>query len=117
RSFCYISDEVDGILRLARSKVHDPVNIGNPQEFSVIDCARLVMKVTGSKSSITYAPLPQDDPKQRRPDIARAQQFLGWAPKIDLEAGLKLSMAYFRHAIEMEDDEKKHHRGMQSTPA
>src|SRR5260221_7891109 len=114
RSFCYVSDEVDGILRLSRAEVHDPVNIGNPVEFTILDCARLVLKVTGSSSPITYAPLPQDDPKQRRPDISKARQLLGWEPKIDLEAGLKLSMAYFRQAIEIEDAEKA---GRQNTVA
>jgi len=106
RSFCYVSDEVDGILRLSRAETHDPVNIGNPTEFTILECARLVLKVTGSKSPIAYSPLPQDDPKQRRPDITKARQLLGWEPKIDLEAGLKLSMAYFRQAIEIQDAEK-----------
>ena len=106
RSFCYVSDEVDGILRLARAAMHDPVNIGNPTEFTILECAHLVLKVTGSRSPITYQPLPQDDPKQRRPDISKARELLGWEPKIDLEAGLKLSMAYFQQAIEIEDAAK-----------
>jgi dTDP-glucose 4,6-dehydratase len=106
RSFCYVSDEVDGILRLARAGMHDPVNIGNPTEFTILECAHLVLKVTGSRSPITYQPLPQDDPKQRRPDIGKARELLGWEPKIDLEAGLKLSMAYFQQAIEIEDAAK-----------
>jgi len=115
RSFCYVSDEVDGILRLSRSDVHDPVNIGNPQEFTMLECAKLVLKVTGSSSAITSAPLPQDDPRQRCPDITRARHLLGWEPKIDLESGLKLSVAYFRQAIEMEDAEKKGRQGMQTS--
>ena len=105
RSFCYVSDEVDGILKLSRCDEHDPVNIGNPVEFTILECARLVLKVTGSTSPIVYEPLPQDDPKQRRPDISKAKRLLGWEPKIDLEAGLKLSMAYFKQAIELEQTE------------
>ena len=106
RSFCYVSDEVEGILRLSRSEIHDPVNIGNPVEFTILECAHRVLKVTGSRSPITYQPLPQDDPKQRRPDISKARELLGWEPKIDLEAGLKLSMEYFQQAIEIEDATK-----------
>jgi dTDP-glucose 4,6-dehydratase len=107
RSFCYVSDEVDGILKLSRSAEHDPVNIGNPVEFTILECARLVLKVTGSSSPIAYEPLPQDDPKQRRPDISKARRLLGWEPKIDLEAGLKLSMAYFKQAIQLEQAGKQ----------
>jgi dTDP-glucose 4,6-dehydratase len=106
RSFCYVSDEVDGILRLSKAEEHDPVNIGNPVEFTILECAHLVLKVTGSSSPIVYEPLPQDDPKQRRPDISKAKRLLGWEPKIDLEAGLKLSMDYFKQAIEIEGAEK-----------
>jgi dTDP-glucose 4,6-dehydratase len=114
RSFCYVSDEVEGILRLSRTAMHDPVNIGNPKEFTILECAHLVLKVTGSRSPISYEPLPQDDPKQRRPDISKARELLGWEPKIDLEAGLKLSMAYFQQAIEIEDAAKA---GKQNTVA
>ena len=103
RSFCYVSDEVEGILRLAKSDLHDPVNIGNPDEFTVLDCAKMVLKVTGSKSPIVFEPLPQDDPKQRCPDITQAKELLGWKPKIDLETGLKLSLDYFRKAIAADD--------------
>jgi len=99
RSFCYVSDEIDGFLRLAKSDEHLPVNIGNPHEFTILECAKLVLKVTGSKSRICYEPLPQDDPKQRRPDITKARQLLGWQPKIDLETGLRLSLDYFKKAI------------------
>jgi dTDP-glucose 4,6-dehydratase len=99
RSFCYISDEIAGILRLAWSEIHEPVNIGNPDEFTILECARLVLTVTGSESSIEHQPLPEDDPTQRRPDIARARQLLGWEPKINLETGLKLSLDYFREAV------------------
>jgi dTDP-glucose 4,6-dehydratase len=102
RSFCYVSDEIEGILRLAHSDEHLPVNIGNPDEFTVLECAKLVLKVTGSQSSIRFEPLPQDDPKQRRPDISKAKQLLGWEPKTDLETGLHLSMDYFKSAIACE---------------
>jgi dTDP-glucose 4,6-dehydratase len=100
RSFCYVSDEVDGILRLARSDEHLPVNLGNPTEFTILECARKVIAVTGSKSEIKFEALPQDDPKQRRPDISKAKRLLGWEPKIDLETGLKLSLDYFRRAVQ-----------------
>jgi dTDP-glucose 4,6-dehydratase len=99
RSFCYVSDEIDGFRRLAKSDEHLPVNIGNPTEFTILQCAQLVLKVTGSSSHIRYEPLPQDDPKQRRPDITKARQLLGWVPKIDLETGLRLSLEYFRTAV------------------
>lgn len=103
RSFCYISDEVDGILRLAWSDIHDPVNIGNPDEFTILECAKMVLKVTGSKSAIAYEPLPQDDPRQRRPDITKARELLGWQPKINLEAGLQFSLPYFQEVIALEE--------------
>ena len=99
RSFCYVSDEIDGFLRLAKSDEHLPVNIGNPSEFTILECANMILKVTGSKSHIRYEPLPQDDPKQRRPDISKARALLGWEPKIDLETGLGLSLDYFKKAV------------------
>jgi dTDP-glucose 4,6-dehydratase len=99
RSFCYVSDEIDGFLRLAKSDEHLPVNIGNPNEFTILECANMILKVTGSKSHIRYEPLPQDDPKQRRPDISKARALLGWEPKIDLETGLRLSLDYFKKAV------------------
>jgi len=99
RSFCYVSDEVDGILRLARSAEHEPVNIGNPAEFTILECARKVIATTGSKSQIKFEALPQDDPKQRCPDISKAKRLLGWEPKLGLEDGLKLSLEYFRRAV------------------
>jgi dTDP-glucose 4,6-dehydratase len=98
RSFCYVTDEIAGILRLARSQEHQPVNIGNPNEFTMVECAQRVLAVTGSKSKLAFEPLPQDDPKQRRPDISRARALLGWEPKTELEAGLRLSLDYFRQA-------------------
>jgi dTDP-glucose 4,6-dehydratase len=99
RSFCYVSDEIDGFLRLAKSDEHLPVNIGNPHEFTMLECAQMVLKVTGSKSQIRHEPLPQDDPKQRCPDITKARKLLGWEPKIDLETGLRKSLAYFQQAV------------------
>jgi dTDP-glucose 4,6-dehydratase len=90
---------VEGILRLSRSREHEPVNIGNPVEFTMIECAQMILKVTGSKSRIIHEPLPPDDPKQRRPDITKARQLLGWEPKTQLEEGLRLSLDYFRQAI------------------
>ncbi len=102
RSFCYVSDEIDGFLRLAKSDEHLPVNIGNPNEFTILECARHVIKVTGSKSQITYEPLPQDDPKQRRPDITKARTLLNWEPKIQLQEGLRLSLDYFKQALAKE---------------
>src|ERR1019366_2991775 len=99
RSFCYVSDEIDGILRLAASEEHLPVNIGNPTESTIRDCVRLVQKVTGSNSEIKFAPMPEDDPRQRKPDITKARTLLGWEPKINLEAGLRLSLPYFKAAL------------------
>ena len=102
RSFCYVDDEVEGILKLAWSQEQDPTNIGNPTEFTITECAREVLAVTQSKSGIQYMPLPQDDPKQRRPDITKARTLLGWEPKIDLRTGLRLSLDYFRAEVEGE---------------
>jgi dTDP-glucose 4,6-dehydratase len=99
RSFCYVSDEVDGFVRLSKSDEHLPVNIGNPNEFTILECAQMILKVIGSKSQIRYEPLPQDDPKQRRPDITKARQLLGWEPQVDLETGLRKSLDYFKNAV------------------
>jgi dTDP-glucose 4,6-dehydratase len=98
RSFCYVSDEIDGFIRLSKSNEHWPVNIGNPTEFTILECAKRVLAVTGSRSAVRYEPLPQDDPKQRCPDITKARTLLGWEPKIDLETGLRMSLEYFRQA-------------------
>lgn len=100
RSFCYVSDEIEGILRLSRSDAHFPVNIGNPVEWTILECAKLVLQVTESKSRIVYSPLPQDDPLQRQPDISKAKRLFGWEPKVDLETGLRLSLDYFKKCIE-----------------
>ncbi|HEU5335866.1 MAG TPA: UDP-glucuronic acid decarboxylase family protein [Terriglobales bacterium] len=99
RSFCYVADEIDGLLRLAWSDEPGPVNIGNPGEFTILECAKKVLQVTGSQSRINFMPLPPDDPRQRRPDITKARTVLGWEPKVDLETGLKFSLLYFRQAV------------------
>jgi dTDP-glucose 4,6-dehydratase len=100
RSFCYVSDEVTGILALAKSDEHEPTNIGNPIEFTILECAKVVLEVIGSGSKIRFEPLPQDDPRQRRPDIGKAKRLLGWEPKIDLRTGLRMSLDYFRSAVQ-----------------
>jgi dTDP-glucose 4,6-dehydratase len=99
RSFCYVSDLIDGILRLSRSHEHLPVNIGNPDEWTILECAKEVLAITGSKAEIIFHPLPQDDPSRRRPDITRARQLLGWEPKIKLREGLERSLEYFKECI------------------
>jgi len=105
RSFCYVSDEIEGILGLSRCNEHLPVNIGNPVEWTILDCARAVLRVTGSSSRITGHPLPEDDPTQRRPDITKARKLFGWEPKVDLETGLRLSLNYFRACVAMESSD------------
>ncbi|HEV8523677.1 MAG TPA: UDP-glucuronic acid decarboxylase family protein [Terriglobales bacterium] len=102
RSFCYVSDEIEGIMRLAYSEEPEPTNIGNPTEFTILECAHEVLKVTGSRSRIRFDPLPQDDPRQRCPDISKAGTLLGWEPNIDLATGLRLSLDYFRQAVAAE---------------
>jgi dTDP-glucose 4,6-dehydratase len=99
RSFCYVSDLIDGILRLSLSHEHLPVNIGNPDEWTILECAREVLAVTGAKSGILFQPLPQDDPTRRRPDITKARELLGWEPKIKLRHGLEKSLEYFKACI------------------
>ena len=104
RSFCYVADEIAGIVALSKSDEHTPVNIGNPVEWTILECAQTVLKVTGSKSRIAYSALPEDDPMQRKPDISKAQQLFGWEPKVDLETGLKLSLDYFRSTLSEEPE-------------
>jgi dTDP-glucose 4,6-dehydratase len=99
RSFCYISDLVDGIIRLMLSSENDPVNIGNPQEMTIEQIARLIIEMTGSTSRIIYKPLPTDDPKVRQPDITRARTLLGWEPQVPLEQGLGRTIEYFKEKI------------------
>ena len=99
RSFCYVSDLVDGIIRLMESDVNDPVNIGNPHEMTIEQIARAIIDISGSKSKIVYCPLPEDDPKVRKPDITRARTLLGWEPKVPLEEGLVKTLAYFKTKV------------------
>jgi len=99
RSFCYVSDLVDGIIRLMESNVNDPVNIGNPAEMTIKQIAETIIEMTGSKSKVIYKPLPEDDPKVRRPDITRARTLLGWEPKVDLREGLTKTIDYFRTKV------------------
>jgi dTDP-glucose 4,6-dehydratase len=99
RSFCYISDLVDGIIRLMLSKEAGPINIGNPQEMTIEQIARLIIEMTGSKSKIVYKPLPTDDPKVRQPDITLARTLLGWEPNVALEQGLGRTIEYFREKV------------------
>ena len=99
RSFCYISDLVAGIRKLMASSTTDPVNIGNPHEMSIEEMAKLVIKMTGSKSRVVFKPLPTDDPKVRRPDITRARTILGWEPKVALDEGLTSTIEYFRRKM------------------
>jgi dTDP-glucose 4,6-dehydratase len=99
RSFCYVSDLIRGIVLLAESSENDPVNIGNPKEITIRQFAEKIVELTGSKSTIIEKPLPEDDPKVRQPDITRAQNILGWNPEIDLEEGLKTTLAYFRERL------------------
>jgi len=102
RSFCYVSDLVDGILRLMDSETHEPVNIGNPHEVTIEEIARTIISLVGSTSRIVYRPLPQDDPKQRKPDITRAQTLLGWQPQVGLEEGLAKTVGYFKSKLTAE---------------
>ena len=96
RSFCFVSDLVEGIYRLLLSEFHEPVNLGNPNEVSILDFAKEILKLSGSTSAIDYKPLPQDDPKVRRPDITRARALLGWEPKVEREEGMRRTMDFFR---------------------
>lgn len=100
RSFCYVDDLIDGLVRLSRSGEHLPVNIGNPGEFTILECARAVLEVTGSKSPLKFEPLPVDDPTRRCPDITKARRLLGWEPHIPLKEGLARSLDYFRSKVE-----------------
>ena len=99
RSFCFVSDLIEGIYRLMRSRYDQPMNIGNPSELTVLEFARKIIRATGSRSKIIYKPLPQDDPKQRQPDITKAKKILGWKPKVRLDKGLTETIAYFRAKV------------------
>ena len=99
RSFCYVSDLVDGIIRMMESSENSPINIGNPAEMTIKQIAETIIEMTGSKSRVIYQPLPEDDPKVRRPDITRARTLLGWEPKVDLREGLTKTIDYFRTKV------------------
>jgi dTDP-glucose 4,6-dehydratase len=99
RSFCYVDDLIEGIVRLARSGVHVPVNIGNPNEFTILECAQTVLEITGSKSELCFEALPEDDPIRRRPDISRAHKLLAWEPQVQLKEGLTRSLEFFRSKL------------------
>jgi UDP-glucuronate decarboxylase len=96
RSFCYIDDLIEGIVRAMKSRVNIPVNLGNPDEFTILELAKLVIKLTGSKSKIIFKHLPEDDPQQRRPDITLAKRSLRWQPEINLKEGLLRTIAWFQ---------------------
>ena len=99
RSFCYVEDLIDGIKRLLNSDEAEPVNLGNPEEISVLDFAKEIVRLTGSKSRIVFNPLPQNDPKVRQPDITKAKRILGWEPKVSREEGLKRTLQYFKGKV------------------
>jgi len=99
RSFCYVDDEIEGIYRLFFSDITEPVNIGNPDEFTIRQLAEMVIELTGSNSPLQLHPLPEDDPRVRRPDISRAREYLGWEPRIPLEEGLRRTIPYFREQV------------------
>jgi dTDP-glucose 4,6-dehydratase len=96
RSFCYVSDLIEGIYQLMHSAEHEPVNIGNPQEITILEFAERVRALTDPSAQIIFEPLPQDDPKQRRPDISKARRLLGWEPKVNLDEGLRVTLDYFQ---------------------
>jgi dTDP-glucose 4,6-dehydratase len=105
RSFCYVADLVEGIYRLLDTDFHEPVNIGNPHEVSILDFAKEILALTDSKSTLAFKPLPQDDPKVRRPDIERARRLLGWEPRVDRHEGLSRTLDYFRQKLQSKDKE------------
>jgi dTDP-glucose 4,6-dehydratase len=102
RSFCFVSDLIAGILALAQSSEHTPVNIGNDVEWTILECAKQVVAVTGARVEITFKPLPQDDPLRRRPDLTKARALLNWEPKVKLREGLERSLAYFQACVDSE---------------
>jgi dTDP-glucose 4,6-dehydratase len=99
RSFCYVSDLVEGIWRLMQAPVHDPVNLGNPYEMTLLDLAKRILRLTGSQSRLVFQPLPTDDPRVRQPDITRARTLLGWEPRVDVDEGLGKTIEWFRAAL------------------
>jgi len=97
RSFCYVDDLIEGIFRLMNSKINEPINLGNPDEFSILGLVKLLLKLTGARTKIVFKPLPIDDPKQRQPDISKAKNMLKWQPQVKLESGLKETIEWFRN--------------------
>lgn len=108
RSFCFVDDLIEGIYRLLLSNYVEPVNIGNPQEITIKEFAEEIITLTGTSQKIIYQPLPQDDPKQRQPDISRAKKILGWEPKITRTEGLKITYEYFKSLPPQELNKKEH---------
>jgi UDP-glucuronate decarboxylase len=108
RAFCYVDDMVDGLMRLMATPaaVTGPINLGNPEEFSIQELARLAIEMTGSRSKIVHRPRPEDDPRQRRPDISRAQETFGWKPRTKLKEGLSRTIAYFERLLAEADVRK-----------
>lgn len=102
RSFCYVDDLIEGIMRLSRTEERLPVNIGNPNEFTILECAQTVLEVTGSESEMRFGALPEDDPVRRQPDITKARQLLGWEPRIQLKEGLTRTLAYFESKVNLQ---------------
>ncbi len=107
RSFCFVSDLVEGIVRFLQTDYHEPLNLGNPAEISVLEFARRIKALTGSQAEIVHRPLPVDDPKVRQPDIGKARELLGWEPKVALEDGLRVTLEYFRQSLKEESSAKK----------
>ncbi|MCX7661618.1 MAG: GDP-mannose 4,6-dehydratase, partial [Candidatus Omnitrophica bacterium] len=107
RSFCYISDLIEGIVKLMHTDYNLPVNIGNPEEISIIELAKLIVKITGSKSKIEFKPLPQDDPQKRKPDITLAKKILQWEPRLNFEEGLKRTISWFRKTLQLDKEDKE----------
>ncbi|NJD51895.1 MAG: SDR family oxidoreductase [Candidatus Methanoperedens sp.] len=112
RSFCYVSDEIEGIYRLMMSDYSSPVNVGNPEEHTILEFAKFIIKLTGTHSKIVFKELPQDDPKQRRPDITKARKILKWEPKVYLEQGLKNTIQYFKGVLSSKDFIQDHMQGI-----
>jgi dTDP-glucose 4,6-dehydratase len=108
RSFCYVDDEVEGLYRLLLSDYPLPVNIGNPEEITILDFAKEIIKLTGTEQKIIFKPLPQDDPMQREPDISKAKKILGWEPKVSREEGMKKTFEYFKNLSKEELFKSEH---------
>src|SRR2546421_278138 len=106
RSFQYITDLIDGVWRLMQAAVNEPVNLGNPQEMTLLELAKRILRLTGSRSEIVFRPLPMDDPKVRQPDITRARMLLGWEPRVDTDEGLRLTVEWFKGKLTAKPDRR-----------